>query len=101
VQLLQLQQPSVGCKVLAVLATITVQGLELWSVTVTEALAFGTELSQVNVSQFWSRAAVEQSAATWMPTWPALSGFWQFLGLGQFPGATQERQYHPSTWNPI
>ena len=86
---------------LAVFATTTVQGLELWSVTLTAALALGTELSQVNAFQFWSKVAEEQSAATSIPTWPALSGFWQFFGLGQSPGPTQERQYQPLTWNPI
>jgi hypothetical protein len=101
VQLLQLQQASVGWSGLAVLETTTVQGLELWSVTATAALAFGTEASQVNVSQFWSKVAVEQSGATWMPTWPALSGFWQLFGFGQSPGATQDRQYQPFTWKPI
>jgi hypothetical protein len=101
VHLLQQQQPSVGCNVLAVLATVTVQGLELVSVTLTAALALGTEASQVNAVQFWINVAVEQSGATWIPTWPALSGFWQSFGFGQFPGAVQDRQYHPLTWNPI
>jgi hypothetical protein len=101
VQLLQLQHPSVGWSGVAVPATLTVQGLWVSSETVTAALAFGTELSQVNASQFRSRVAVEQSGATWIPTWPALSGFWQLLGFGQLPGAVQERQYQPFTWNPI
>jgi hypothetical protein len=51
-----------------VFATLTVHGFELSSVTLTAWLALGTMPSQVNASQFWSSLAVEQSAATSMPT---------------------------------
>jgi hypothetical protein len=78
-----------------------VQGLWLWSVTVTAELALGTELSQVKSEKFCSKVAVEQSAATWTATWPALSGFWQLFGFGQFPGEMHVRQYQPLTWKPI
>ena len=61
---MQLQQASVGCSMSAAPATTTVQGFELCSLTVTAEPALGTDSSKMKSDQFWSKRAVEQSAAT-------------------------------------